>query len=1042
MDPAQSLDALANLLTEISQKPYDVALHAQHIRLADSAEELQAEALAAREMMTTFLAAGDDVWRPLIDAKNASVDLETEEGVQELLAVYDRAEEDYLSIPLLHDHLEFLIDQHARYSSGEVTKPDGLGEVFSTEWTRSAIAKVVAKGIGHLKQGQTLWNMQRDWEVQALEDTPSSERPPLIERIRLLHLDRLQQPHADLEETAQSYSSFTTNFQPPQEYESLLVFASKIRSQSAKAYDHRERFETNLTNSGYSLDMYNRYIAAEQKQKFRDPFVLKFTCERAITEAAKRRFNGELGAEEALRAFWTSYCDAVRLSESDAVTESTVLQRAIKSVPGSGEIWARYIRFMERTDGAEGVPDDRETIGDIYARALATNLMQIDVEQIVPLVLARAGAEMRRFAASSGEEGSFEDFMRIAEEGIDLVRQASATGDSKFRLEKYLADTYVHLASPDQAIEVWQKTVASEQHKTSYMAWTAYTSVLIRQDKHDEARAVFKDICMRNIDWPEAVWEAWASFEHVHGTVQDIEACLYRVEKAQYQVNVRRAKEAERANYQAMQQAMEYQAANVPVTEAMQASSSGADAPMDVDAPAPAENSMKRKAEDAPEADANKRPKTEPKPLPLKRDRENSTVFVSELPRAVTEEDLTSLFKDCGKVREVKITKLPNAHVATVEFMERDAVPAALTKDKKRIDGQEIAVHLAWKSTLYITNFPEALDDAGVRELFGKFGVIFDVRWPSKKFKNTRRFCYLQYTSPSAADNALQLHGQELEPGLQLSVFISNPERKKGRSDQDANEREVYVAGLSKFTTKADLEKLFATYGPVKEVRMATNDDGSAKGFAFIEYEAEKDAQAALAANNYELKKRRIAVTVADSRVRSRNRVAPESGLGQRADERNRSIRVRNLPPNTQEGLLQQTFEKIADVKRVEVFEDKQEAVVELTSAAEAGKLLLRSEPINFNGKTLELSEEAVEGGPVRRPAAPPPKTGGGLFVPRAAVSRPRAGLGHPRAPKKPVFSAPQAADEPAGGEASGSEAKPQGKGQDDFRKMLAGGKQ
>lgn len=33
--------------------------------------------------------------------------------------------------------------------------------------------------------------------------------------------------------------------------------------------------------------------------------------ERAITEAAKRRFNGQTGAEVALRAFWVGYCDAL-----------------------------------------------------------------------------------------------------------------------------------------------------------------------------------------------------------------------------------------------------------------------------------------------------------------------------------------------------------------------------------------------------------------------------------------------------------------------------------------------------------------------------------------------------------------------------------------------------------------------------------------------------------------------------------------------------------------------------------------------------------
>lgn len=31
---------------------------------------------------------------------------------------------------------------------------------------------------------------------------------------------------------------------------------------------------------------------------------------------------------------------------------------------------------------------------------------------------------------------------------------------------------------------------------------------------------------------------------------------------------------------------------------------------------------------------------------------------------------------------------------------------------------------------------------------YAQFGTIFDIRWPSKKFKNTRRFCYVQYASP------------------------------------------------------------------------------------------------------------------------------------------------------------------------------------------------------------------------------------------------------------------------------------------------------
>ena len=63
----------------------------------------------------------------------------------------------------------------------------------------------------------------------------------------------------------------------------------------------------------------------------------------------------------------------------------------------------------------------------------------------------------------------------------------------------------------------------------------------------------------------------------------------------------------------------------------------------------------------------------------------------------------------------------------------------------------------------------------------------------------------------TAAKLALELHGRELEPGHRLNVYISNPERRKERTDADANAREVYVAGLSKFVTKDDLTKLFRT---------------------------------------------------------------------------------------------------------------------------------------------------------------------------------------------------------------------------------------
>lgn len=108
----------------------------------------------------------------------------------------------------------------------------------------------------------------------------------------------------------------------------------------------------------------------------------------------------------------------------------------------------------------------------------------------------------------------------------------------------------------------------------------------------------------------------------------------------------------------------------------------------------------------------------------LKRDRERTTVSVSNLPEAATQQDVEKLFKDCGEIREVVLKKLPNELVATVEFMDRESIPAALTKDKKRVLGAEVTVSLSHQSTLFVTNFQEGMDDAKIRSLFEKVCLL------------------------------------------------------------------------------------------------------------------------------------------------------------------------------------------------------------------------------------------------------------------------------------------------------------------------------
>ncbi|KAL5482584.1 PRP24 [Sanghuangporus weigelae] len=1031
MDESQSLEALSNILTQINENPFDLSLYAQYLNLALSSGVDDQDIMPVRQMLTMCWPAGDDVWLSMIGARIRE-GIDSLEDTMEVLNLFQTAEDDYFSLTLLQKHIEFLIDRHAHFSSSHVKSEEPEGP-FSREWTRTMLESVFSKGSSHLTKGHLLWNPYLNWMMEQLENPnlQGAERTDFIVQVDDAILARLQQPHSTREETFQTYSTFTTNFKPANIYEKNLVEASKLKARAVRGYERREQLEQYLEQSGYSLEAYNYYLTYERRAKKIDLPVISCLYERAISDTARRRFNGENNAEAALRIFWLGYCDVLRMNNEDIDRQRAVLQRAVRSVPGSGAIWASYMRFLESAENDSNIL--LQSVAEIYNKAFSTGLLQKDIEDIVPVVLARAGLIKRTIMGNDEVEDSVQLLFDVLSEGIARVRQASRQGDPRFRLEKFLAELYVNLAeAQDLAGTVWE--AAAKHSKSSYLAWTQYIESLTKQGRYGDARAVFKEIVNKRLDWPEAIFDAWIGFEHLYGTVQEIYECLDQVERAQNQVSTRRAKEAEKAAPQATQNLGQPEAASTLISEVVQQASEGAKAShsvstMEVD-DASGNVTRKRKTEASDDkSEGSKKAKTVATSAPPKRDRENSTVFIGDLPSDVSETDLSALFKDCGAIREVKISTVANSHVATVEFQDRESVPAALTKDKKRLRDQEISVHVAWKSTLYVTNFPEKVDDAYIRELFGQFGHIFDVRWPSKKFKATRRFCYVQFTSTEAAQAALLLHGKELEPGLTMNVYVSDPERKKGRTDAGANDREVYVAGLSKFVTEKDLEKLFKTYGPIKEIRVIKDDAGLCKGVAFVEFEDETSAQRSLQANNHDMKNRRIAVTLSDSRVRARHKnEQTSSGLGRRDDVLSRSVRIKSLPPDAQEGLLQQTIEKVVLVKRLEIFQDVREATAELESAADAGKLLLMKSPLQFGGSNLEITEELPGPGAKRQPQ---PKAGSSAFIPRNAAARHRAGFGSLKKPRQnPV-------DAGALGNGQQGSVLKSGKSQDDFRKLL-----
>jgi len=90
----------------------------------------------------------------------------------------------------------------------------------------------------------------------------------------------------------------------------------------------------------------------------------------------------------------------------------------------------------------------------------------------------------------------------------------------------------------------------------------------------------------------------------------------------------------------------------------------------------------------------------------------------------------------------------------------------------------------------------------------------------------------------------------------------------------------VYVGNLSYETTEAELRELFSAHGTVESVNLITEGgSGRSKGFGFVEFRDDQEANAAIAAlNGKEVRGRTINV----------NQARPKTERGSFGRDRNR----------------------------------------------------------------------------------------------------------------------------------------------------------
>jgi len=146
------LNELSSTMSSLLEDPHSMALHKTHISLN---ERTGMDLDGARRLCAQYLAAPEDVWSGILKRSLENVE---ESSMESVLEDFVTAEGDYLSIPMLKMHAEFLVG----LSASSALSDEEVGERLHSVMDISEM---------DMERGQVVWDVIRDWEVERIERT-------------------------------------------------------------------------------------------------------------------------------------------------------------------------------------------------------------------------------------------------------------------------------------------------------------------------------------------------------------------------------------------------------------------------------------------------------------------------------------------------------------------------------------------------------------------------------------------------------------------------------------------------------------------------------------------------------------------------------------------------------------------------------------------------------------------------------------------------------------------------------------------------------
>ncbi|PNH07832.1 Polyadenylate-binding protein, cytoplasmic and nuclear [Tetrabaena socialis] len=237
----------------------------------------------------------------------------------------------------------------------------------------------------------------------------------------------------------------------------------------------------------------------------------------------------------------------------------------------------------------------------------------------------------------------------------------------------------------------------------------------------------------------------------------------------------------------------------------------------------------------------------------------NSSLYVGDLEKDVTEAQLFELFSSVGPVASIRVCRdavtrrsLGYAYVNYNSALDPQAADRAMeTLNYHVVNGKPMRIMWSHRDpsarksgvgNIFIKNLDKTIDAKALHDTFSAFGKILSCKVATDSNGVSKGYGFVHFEDQVAADRAIAtVNGKEIEGKI---VYVGPFQKRADRPQGKESYTNVFIKNLPTEIGDDELMKIVSEFGEVTSAVVMKDDKGVSKGFGFINFtEAESAAK-------------------------------------------------------------------------------------------------------------------------------------------------------------------------------------------------------